>query len=107
MVPLKEFSHDTCIPGDSKNAVQVREKLSVLTETMERLEDAQAELLSLLLDEKHFCELGYTADVLCRAMDLKEGIYDWLAQYEDDGTQEEPRHRLMSWKYAPPYTTCK
>lgn len=43
------------LTGDSKNAVQVREKLSVLTETMERLEDAQAKLVSLLSGEEQLC----------------------------------------------------
>lgn len=82
------------LTSDSKNAVQVKEKLSVLTETMESLEDAQAELLSLLSDEEQLCELGYTADILSRAINLKEGINNWLAQYEDDETQEEPREAL-------------
>ena len=80
------------LTGDSKNVVQVRDKLSVLTETIERFEEAQAELLSLLSDEEQLCEVGCTADVITREMDLKEGINNWLAQYEeDDEIQEEPR----------------
>lgn len=74
------------------NVLLVRDKLSVLTETIEKFEDAQAELLSLLLDEEQVREAEYATDVLSRATELEEGINNWLAQYEeDDETQDEPR----------------
>ncbi|KAK3895045.1 hypothetical protein Pcinc_001213 [Petrolisthes cinctipes] len=89
------------LTGRSRNVLLVRDKLSVLTETIEKFEDAQADLLSLLSDEEQVREAEYAADVLSRAMQLKEGINNWLAQYEEDNelaqyeddneTQDEPR----------------
>ena len=70
--------------------LQVKEKLNAFPENIKRFENAHAELLSLPLDEEQYKkEEEYKVAVLTHAMELQEGIYNWLGQYEDDDEAEE------------------
>ncbi len=75
----------------------MKEKLSVFPECIENFEEAHAELVRLLPNEElRSEEESYKVAVITRAMDLQEGISNWLTQYEDDGKDEEEVQETVS-----------
>lgn len=75
---------------DSKNVEKVKEKLDALPEYIKRFEEVHMELLSLLVDKEEYRnEEDYKDEIMTHVISLQEGIYNWLAQYEDDDKNQE------------------
>ncbi len=96
-VLTRHINHINKLTSDHKNIQQVKEKLSVFPECIENFEEAHAELVRLLPNEE-LCseEESYKVAVITRAMDLQEEISNWLAQYEDNGKDEEEVEETVS-----------
>ncbi|KAK8396591.1 hypothetical protein O3P69_004931 [Scylla paramamosain] len=96
-VLTRHINHIDKLTSDHKNIQQVNEKLSVFPECIENFEEAHAELVRLLPNEElRSEEESYKVDVITRTRDPQEGISNWLAQYEDDGKDEEEVEETVS-----------
>ncbi|XP_042889909.1 uncharacterized protein LOC122264893 [Penaeus japonicus] len=69
---------------DSKNIIQVKEKMDAFSESIERFEVAHTELLGLLTDEQERLEAElYKSDAMGQVIDFQVALNNWIAQEED------------------------